>query len=148
MTIFTWSLKWPWTALILFLCTTVIIGAQSRLDFGQELLRQGDYFRATTVFKEVAYFTQDPLEKDQSLLLEGLSYLLSNRPDLTEVALEQRSRPSAQEFLLRILSAVQRDRASLKPIFKPNEKRPREREIRSPFPKPGPYAPRRRYGGF
>jgi hypothetical protein len=60
------------------------------------------------VFKEVAYFTQDPLEKDQSLLLEGLSYLLSNRPDLTEVALEQRSRPSAQEFLLRILSAVQR----------------------------------------
>jgi hypothetical protein len=104
MMIGTWKTK---LFLLFVLTLSTALFSQSRLDFGQDLLRKGDYFRATTVFKEIAFFAQNQEEKDSALLLEGLSYLLADKANLANNALNQISEDRPALALLKALASLE-----------------------------------------
>lgn len=56
--------------------------AQDRWAFASSLVRDGDYFRAVTVYKELGFFATDPQTRSRAQIGEGLAYLLSGKSDL------------------------------------------------------------------
>ncbi|MCU0656616.1 MAG: hypothetical protein MUF64_15605 [Polyangiaceae bacterium] len=56
--------------------------AQNQEDFARNLLREGDYYRAITVYKELAFFAPTPEEQDRHRYTIGKAYRLAQRHDL------------------------------------------------------------------
>lgn len=54
----------------------------SRLDFAASLMREGDYFRAVTVYKEAAFFEEDARLRLDARYQIGRAYRLSGRYEL------------------------------------------------------------------
>jgi TM2 domain-containing membrane protein YozV len=78
----------PLAALLLVsLCSARAAAADPREAFAQSLLAEGDYFRAITVHKELAFLAQDPLERARHRYLIGKAYRLAQRHDLAVATL-------------------------------------------------------------
>lgn len=56
--------------------------AQDRWAFASSLVRDADYFRAVTVYKELGFFASDLQTRSRAHIGEGLAYLLSGKSDL------------------------------------------------------------------
>lgn len=61
--------------------------AQDREAFARSLLAEGDYYRAISVYKELAFFSADPGERARHRYTIGKAYRLAQRPDLTVATL-------------------------------------------------------------
>lgn len=61
--------------------------AQDREAFARSLLAEGDYYRAITVYKELAFFSPDPAERARHRYTIGKAYRLAQRHDLTVATL-------------------------------------------------------------
>jgi TM2 domain-containing membrane protein YozV len=61
--------------------------AQSREDFARQLLAEGDYYRAISVYKELAFFATDPAEQGRYRYAVGQAYRLAQRHDLAVATL-------------------------------------------------------------
>jgi len=53
--------------------------AQGDFSFAEELMKQKDYFRAITQYKQIHFYSQDSLEKSKALFSIGRAYYLSKK---------------------------------------------------------------------
>jgi TM2 domain-containing membrane protein YozV len=70
-----------------FLLAPAPAGAQSREDFARQLLAEGDYYRAISVYKELAFFAKNPTEQGRHRYAVGQAYRLAQRHDLAVATL-------------------------------------------------------------
>jgi hypothetical protein len=80
--------------LTLLLLLSTIVFSQDQMSYGVSLLREGDYYRSTGVFKELAHFSSDVDSVDNANTLAALSYLLSDNPDLANITIGKVSTPN------------------------------------------------------
>jgi hypothetical protein len=76
-----------------------VAGADPSPDFARQLMAERDYYRAITVYKELAFREDDPGQKARYRYQIGQAYRLSHRPDLSTDTLA-RLRPQAPAELL------------------------------------------------
>jgi len=66
---------------------SAVSSAQDREAFARSLLAEGDYYRAITLYKELAFFAADPAERDRHRYTIGKAYRLAQRHDLAVATL-------------------------------------------------------------
>jgi hypothetical protein len=89
-----------WAVLLATWWVASVASAQPREEFAIHLMRERDYFRAITVYKELALFESDPWIRSRHRYKIGLAYRLSRHYELSQQALVPLlSDPAAEPML-------------------------------------------------
>jgi hypothetical protein len=102
---------WKTNALIV-ICLSVGLGAasQDRWGFASSLVKDTDYFRAVTVFKELEYFAKNDQERDRARIGQGLAYILMGKSELALAPLSATAeKEEAGRFLMGLCYIAERN---------------------------------------